>query len=237
MTFFGVVGFVLLRFFYGIGGVIIRVLVCLRVLYFIFTFLSLLSLHKLWGERRKNIKKKERKKKDPRDTLKLRWRHHLYLKKNLDKTNPTTTNKVTNGERCEPHEPSKGVKDHLPLSRSWGPLQSPLMTFLGVVGFILLRSFQRYRWCRYRSFDVPLGFFSFLFLSLSPLSSIYWILYPTILQFESRRWYLRIANAVCDSLNYVIFLNTFCTVLFYQYFFYYAKIKKKKNSWFLHQKP
>lgn len=119
----------------------------------------------------KEYKKERKKEKDPRDTLKLRWRHHLYLKKNLDKTNPTTTNKVTNGERCEPHEPSKGVKAHLPLSRSWGPLQSPLITFLGIVGFILLRSFQRYRWCRYQSFDVSLGFF-FPF-SLSPLSPLF----------------------------------------------------------------
>ena len=62
-------------------------------------------------------------------------------------------------------------------------------------------------------------FLSFLFFSLSSIISSYWILCLIILQFK---WvandicYLWITDVICDSLNYSIFLNIFCIMLFYQ---------------------
>jgi len=42
-------------------------------------------------------------KKNLRDTLKFRLQHHLYYKKNIDKTNPTTSRKIINGDPSKPH--------------------------------------------------------------------------------------------------------------------------------------
>jgi hypothetical protein len=44
-----------------------------------------------------------------------------------------------------------------------GPLRSPLVTFLSVVGFILLRSLWWYSMCRNRSFEVPQYLWSLFF--------------------------------------------------------------------------
>jgi hypothetical protein len=52
-----------------------------------------------------------------------------------------TPNKVINNERSEPYGPSKDVEAHLLMSHSYDPLQSPLVTFFGVVEFILSKSF------------------------------------------------------------------------------------------------
>jgi hypothetical protein len=61
-----------------------------------------------WEEKReRKIEKEKEKEKDLRDTLKLWLRHNLYHKKNLDKMNPTTSIKVTNGDKSGPHSSSK----------------------------------------------------------------------------------------------------------------------------------
>jgi hypothetical protein len=132
--------------------------------------------------------------------------------KTFNETNPMTPKKVTNGEWSGQHELSKGVGTHLPLGRSCGPFRSSLMTFLSVVGFILLRSFQCYRWCHHRSFSVTSRSFSFFsfFFSLSLLIKC------------CNLW---IADVIYDSLNCLIFPNIFCTMLFY-YYFYHARVQK-----------
>ena len=56
--------------------------------------------------------------------------------------NSTTPNKITNDEWSKPHESFKDVEAHLSMSHSCRPLQSPLVTFLNVVEFILSKSFQ-----------------------------------------------------------------------------------------------
>jgi hypothetical protein len=59
----------------------------------------------------------------------------------INKTNSTTSNKVTDNEWSEPHEPSKDVEAHLSMSHSCSPFQSLLVTFLNVVEFIPSKSF------------------------------------------------------------------------------------------------
>jgi hypothetical protein len=80
--------------------------------------------------------------------------------------------KVINNERSGSYKSSKDVRAHMSLVSSCGPLQLPLVTFLGVVWFVLLRSFQRYWWCHHWGFGVSLRSFSFFlsfFFYLSPL--------------------------------------------------------------------
>jgi hypothetical protein len=52
--------------------------------------------------------------------------------------------KVINDEWSGSHQLSKGIEAHLFLDDLCGPLQLPLMDFLGVVGFGPSRSFQEY---------------------------------------------------------------------------------------------
>jgi hypothetical protein len=89
------------------------------------------------------------------------------------------------------------------------------MTFLGVVRFISLISFQRYRWCRYQSFIVFIWFFfSFLvFLSLSSLFIVNCVSLLLILE--------RIAYNTSNSwvLNYM-WLYKLC--YFLKYFMHYV---------------
>lgn len=120
-----------------------------------------------------------------------------------------TPNKIINNKWSELHELFKDVEAHLSMSHLYSPLQSPLMTFLSVVKFILSKFFQWYKWCyyrRYQSFSMPLETFSFLlFLSLI---SPNWILCPIILQFEwvaNDTCYLWVINVIYNSLNCVIF--------------------------------
>jgi hypothetical protein len=77
--------------------------------------------------------------------------------------NPTIPKNIINDEQSGPYEPTKGVKAHLPLDCLCGPFRSPLVTFLGVVGFVSLKSLQRYQLCHHQSFDVILMFFFFYF--------------------------------------------------------------------------
>jgi len=116
-------------------------------------------------------------------TPKLWLRHHRYCLKDLNKINSTTSKNVTNGKWNGSHKLSKGVGAYLSLDRSCSSLQSPLVTFLSIVRFVLSRSFQRYQWCLYQSFGVSLRSFSF-FLSFLSFLFLYWILCPIILQIE-----------------------------------------------------
>jgi hypothetical protein len=52
--------------------------------------------------------------------------------------------KVTHDKRSESHEQSKDVGAHLPLSRLCDPLQSLLIIFHRIAGFVSSKSFQRY---------------------------------------------------------------------------------------------
>ena len=130
--------------------------------------------------------------------------------------------KVTDDERSRPHESSKGVRDHLPWGCSCGPIRSPLMIFLGIVEFILLRSFQRYRRCHHWSFNVSLEslffFFSHLFFC--------WILCLRDSRMILTTCKSQILSA--DFLNCTIYLNIFCVMLFYWFF-----LVDLKNSMFL----
>lgn len=104
-------------------------------------------------------------------TPKLWLRHHRYCLKDLNKINSTTSKNVTNSKWNGSHKLSKCVGAYLSLDRSCGSLQSPLVTFLSIVRFVLSRSFQRYQWCLYQSFGVSLRSFSFFSLSLLNLVS------------------------------------------------------------------
>jgi hypothetical protein len=79
--------------------------------------------------------------------------------------NQTIPKNIINDEQSGPYEPTKGVEAHLPLDCSCGPFRSPLVTFLSVVGFVLLRSLQQCQLCHHQSFDVILMFFFFFALS------------------------------------------------------------------------
>jgi hypothetical protein len=151
-----------------------------------------------------------------------------------------------------PHEPLKGKWALIHLDDSCGLLRSSFMTFFGVIRFVLSISFQRYQWCCHRSFGMSAELFFFPCFSLSlSLSLLLISLYCKLCQVifsieESRRWhqqllmshicYLwfsklchfcdsRIADIICNSLNYTTFLNIFGAILFYL-FFLHAKVQK-----------
>lgn len=126
-----------------------------RVVHFIIYFLLSLSLSYFFTNY-KEKRGKTNKENNHVGTLKLWLRHHRYYLKYLNKINSTTSKKVTNGKRNGPYKLSKGVGAYLSLDRSCGLLQSLLVTFLSIVGFVLLRSFQRYQWCLHWSFGVSL---------------------------------------------------------------------------------
>jgi len=109
---------------------------------------------------RERITRKERKK-DHEDTSNLQWQHHQYCWKDINEKNPMTPRKIMNGDRKGSHEPSKYVGTHLPSNSSYDSPRPPLMIFLDIIEFVLLRSFQRYWWCHYQRFGVSPGSFSF----------------------------------------------------------------------------
>jgi hypothetical protein len=94
--------------------------------------LFLLSSHiKRRGEEREKTNKKN--KNDLGGISRLRQQLHYYRYKYLDETSPATPKKITNDKRRGPHEPSNGIRAHLPLSYSYGLLRSPLVIFLDII--------------------------------------------------------------------------------------------------------
>jgi hypothetical protein len=69
-------------------------------------------------------------------------------------------------DQSEPHKPSQFIRAHFPSNSLCDTLRSPLVTFLDVVTLISSGSFQWYRWCHHKSFDVTQGSF-YYFFSLS----------------------------------------------------------------------
>jgi hypothetical protein len=87
--------------------------------------------------------------------------------------NPTKLRKGINDYWSGPHKQPKGKWAPILLDDSYGLLRSPFVTF-GVIKFVMLKSFQKYQWCRHRSFSVTLISFYFVFIfSLSYLFKNY----------------------------------------------------------------
>jgi hypothetical protein len=94
-------------------------------------FFLLSSRIKRRGEEREKTNKKN--KNDLGGISRLRQQPHYYRYKYLDETSPATPKKITNDKRRGPHEPSNGIRAHLPLSYSYGLLRSPLVIFLDII--------------------------------------------------------------------------------------------------------
>lgn len=126
----------------GTDNAVIGILVCLRGYFYFFICFSLFSFVLVICEERGEKKAKKKNIKDLISIPKLWWRHHQYRWKNPDEISPMTLKKITNGEWRSPHELFKYVWVHLSLGRLCDLLHSSFVTFFGIVGFILLISFQ-----------------------------------------------------------------------------------------------
>lgn len=76
--------------------------------------------------------------------------------------------------------------------------------------------------------------FFFPFISFLSLIFLYWVMFLAILQFErvvDHTCDSKITNVICDSLNCVISLNMFCTILFYHIFFTMLETKKTQCNY------
>jgi hypothetical protein len=118
---------------------------------------------------------------------------------------------------------------HLSLDEECGPLRSPLVTFLDVVGFILSRSFLWYKLYRNQSFSMSLKSFSF-----SPSFSIFfffplfllWFVLVHLIIYLKYHVFLLVSYKkyhifqLWHVLNNVISSKLFLHVLFSQYLFF-----------------
>ena len=134
------------------------------------------------------------------------------------------SNKIINGDRSMSYEPSKSKRVSAHLNDSCDPLQSPLMTFFNVVGFVSSISFQRYLWYWYQFFNVSIGFlFSLSIFFIFIVNYVGLFLTLKNVAYDTRgSW---VIDVIYDSLNYTIFLNILYIVLFYLFFW-----SAKKNS-------
>jgi len=98
-------------FFYDTNNVIIKVLICLRDLFF-FSPVSLTNYNEDKRER-------ERDEKDLEGAPKHQWWHHQYCRKDLKDMNPKTLKNIINDNWGGPHEPpkSKWVTCHIWMAR------------------------------------------------------------------------------------------------------------------------
>jgi hypothetical protein len=135
--------------------------------------------------------------------------------------------KVTNSERSGSHEPSKGVRAHFFCAacvaysgHRWWPFLVSLNSFRqdffnNTSGVIIKVSM----WLR-------VFLFLFFFFSLSPLSLNIVFIKFAIWKSGHNIFDSQITCIIYNSLNCIIFLNIFCTVLFYYYYFYYTIVQK-----------
>lgn len=132
--------------------------------------------------------------------------------------NPTIPKNIINDEQSGPYEPTKGVKAHLPLDCLCGPFRSPLVTFLGVVGFVSLKSLQRYQLCHHQSFDVILMFFFSILLFLLSLLNVVFIKFVI----WKNTWYLWHVNCKyhLQFSKLCYFHRYLCVMLFYDIIFF-----------------
>jgi hypothetical protein len=76
----------------------------------------------------------------------------------------------------------------------------------------------------------------FPYFSLSPLTYFFIVKCISVFLILERvvddSYDLRVEDAICDSLNYATFLNIFCIMLFYPFFYV---LKTKKNSFSAHE--
>jgi hypothetical protein len=128
-----------------------------------------------------NYKRRERKnkeiKKDPRGTPKFWQWDNQYCWKDLNEMNPTTSRKVTNGDRSVLHKLFEDKWALAYLDDPCGPLQSLFITFFNVVGFVSLKSFQQYQWYRFSVSSRSFYFFLSLFFSLASHLFLYCKMY------------------------------------------------------------